>query len=108
MTSSSRKAVEAHVAQQIALATRRSALIAQHDRRTAKSGGSAIDIDLNRCVRAGDLLSFRYRGDEISVSLRAMNDKDAEKRRYEGAARFLRPGWAALADEFAAGERGRV
>jgi hypothetical protein len=67
-----------------------------------------MDVDLHRCFTASELLQFRYRGDEISFSLRAMNDEDAEKRRYEGTARFLRPGWAALAGEFAAGERGRV
>ena len=51
-----------------------------------------MDIDLHRCFTAGELLPLRYRGDEISVSLRAMNDEGAEKRCYEGTARFLRPG----------------
>lgn len=54
--------------------------------------GSAIDADLHRCFTSGDLLPLRYRGDEISVSLRAMNDENAEQRRYEGTAGFLRPG----------------
>ena len=45
-----------------------------------------MDIDLHRCLTAGELLPLRYRDDEISVSLRAMNDENAEKRRYEGTA----------------------
>ena len=54
--------------------------------------GSAMDVDLHRCFTTGELLPFRYQGNDIYVSLRAVNDEDAEQRRYEGTAGFLRPG----------------
>jgi hypothetical protein len=54
--------------------------------------GSAMDIDLHRRFTAGEMLPLRYKGNEITVSLRSMNDEDAQQRRYEGTAGFLRPG----------------
>jgi hypothetical protein len=54
--------------------------------------GSAIDSELAQCFSRGELLSLPHAGEDLSVSIATMIDREGMFRRYEGTAGFLRPG----------------